>query len=297
MSLFDEVLDFSEFKAYGLSYHGSKKLIAPQLLQKMHELHYERHGVKAVMFVDCFGGGGSMSLSALQLGFKTIYNELRPDLCYLFNELKRRDLPFEFCDPNEFKEILKIPREKRTLEQICKNLFFSFNLNGLTYAIKKDYNVVKAIFYMMIKKGITDEVRLKYINEFMPNRSTYYSCLSYYNLNEIKNTLNLDKMQIINGDYKNLNLSDFNPCEVMIYADIPYQDKKSKSTYKGVYDDNFDIKEFLEWAKSLSQKGHNIYVSEYNIPSTEFNEVLVVEKLISCHPGINSIRYEKMFKL
>lgn len=84
-SLFNDILEFSDYKAYGMSYYGAKKLIAPQLLQKMHELHYERHGVKAKIFIDCFGGGGSMSLAALQVGYKAIYNEARAGIyvCFL----------------------------------------------------------------------------------------------------------------------------------------------------------------------------------------------------------------------
>ena len=294
-SLFNDILEFSDYKAYGLNYYGAKKLIAPQLLQKMHELHYERHGVKAKIFIDCFGGGGSMSLAALQVGYKAIYNEARADLCLFFNELKRRDLPFEWCNADEFKEILKIPREKRTLEQVCKNIFFSWNFGGLTYANVTKNEQMKEIFCLLKEYGVKNEIRKEFERDILGKSGDCGFFLSYFNLNEARNALDLDKMQVINGDYKDLNLSDYKPSELMIYADIPYQDKKSKASYKGVYFDGFNLSEFLAWSQALANKGHNVFVSEYNAPSEDFSEVLSLKKWV--FGGNNGVRYEKLFLL
>ena len=53
-----------------IPFQGSKQLIAEKLLIEM--LKYKP---KAKYFVDLFGGGGSMSFMALQMGMKVIYNE------------------------------------------------------------------------------------------------------------------------------------------------------------------------------------------------------------------------------
>lgn len=47
MNLFDDVLDFENYKPFGINYYGAKKSIAPQLFQKMHEFHFLKHGQKA----------------------------------------------------------------------------------------------------------------------------------------------------------------------------------------------------------------------------------------------------------
>lgn len=293
--MFSEVLNFENFKAFGLNYYGAKKLIAPQLLQKMHELHFAKFGKKAEFFLDCFGGGGSMSLSALQLGYKVTYNELRADLCKLFEALKERDLPFEFCEPDEFKEIVKIEREKRDLNQICKNIFFSFNYGGKNYANVTYYKEVKEIFYLLKQNGVDNEARRAYEREIMSKSGNCGFLLGYFNMQECRKCVNLENLKVINGDYKNLSLQDLSPCEVMIYADIPYQDKKSKASYKGVYADGFSVDEFNEWAKNLAKKGYMIFVSEYNAPSKDFKEVLSLKKWI--FGGNNGLKFEKLFLL
>lgn len=67
---------------YRIPYMGGKQRIAYPLLQKLNEVQ-----PSAKYFIDLFGGGGSVSLYALQCGYNVIYNELDKPLYYLFNFL------------------------------------------------------------------------------------------------------------------------------------------------------------------------------------------------------------------
>ena len=315
MNLFNEILDFTDYKPLGLNYYGAKKLIAPQIFQLMHERHFKKHGKKAEYFLDCFGGGGSMSLAALQFGYKAIYNELRADLCLFFESLKREPLPFEWCDKKEFDEIKKIPRERRNLSEICKNLFFSWNFGGNSYAVVGKNGEIKRIFDFLrgefsreglsesdfktarnlVKKGELNEAR-KFLETCFGGRSGdcgYF--LGYFGMKNAQEVLNLQDLQVVNGSFKDYDLKPYKPHEIMIYADIPYQDDKSKASYKGVYDERFEIGEFCEWCEDLRGRGYGVFVSEYNAPSENFTELLSLKKWV--FGGNNGVRYEKIFIL
>jgi hypothetical protein len=263
MNLFNEILDFTNYKPLGLNYYGAKKLIAPQIFQLMHKRHFKRHGKKAEYFLDCFGGGGSMSLAALQFGYKAIYNELRPDLCLFFKDFKwenPKKLPP--CDLAEWKKIAKTPRDERDFMQVAKLLFYSFNFG-------------------MERKGYSTQ--------------NYTLAEPFF---EALRGLNFQNLWIRNSNYKDLNIYDFKPHEIMIYADIPYQDAKSKASYKGVYDERFEIGEFCEWCEDLRGRGYEVFVSEYNAPSDDFTELLSVKKGLMTNPyEPNGVRYEKIFVL
>lgn len=72
---------------YRVPYMGSKNKIALQLFEKMLEIK-----PKAKYFYDLFGGGGSMSFTALQLGLNVVYNEKQTNLVnfikYIFERIK-----------------------------------------------------------------------------------------------------------------------------------------------------------------------------------------------------------------
>lgn len=299
MSLFENILNFENYKPLGINYYGSKKSIAPQLFQKMHELHFQKYGRKATHFIDCFGGGGSMTFAALQFGYKAIYNELRSDLCLLFKSLKTGDLPFEFCERDEFFKILEIPQEKRNLSEVCKNLFFSYNCNGQNYKFpntelyqfSNNYISAKKEFDFLVKNGVNSENKLKFLKIY----HTQSNFANYFNLLSARKELNLENMQIINGSFLNLKIEEFKPCEVMIYADIPYQDERSKKTYRWVYHNDFNFNKFKQWCKVLKMKDYDIFVSEYKICGDDFNEVLSIKKVVMSG-GINDVKFKNKFE-
>ena len=92
----------------------------------------------------------------------------------------------------------------------------------------------------------------------------------------------LERLSQLKGDLHKITLSnksyvDFDfakiakeqglsPREIIICCDIPYQDKKSQTTYKGIYADGFNIREFYQWCVTQAKNGFNVFLSEYNPP-------------------------------
>ena len=112
-------------------------------------------------------------------------------------------------------------------------------------------------------------------------------------LERLERLQRLERLSQLKGDLHKITLSnksyaDFDfakiakekglkPNEIIIYNDIPYQDKKSQSTYKGIYADGFDIREFYKWCVTQAKNGFNVFLSEYN-PLESFLEDSEIDK-------------------
>jgi DNA adenine methylase len=64
-------------------------------------------------------------------------------------------------------------------------------------------------------------------------------------------------VQFFSSDYSELNLNE----SCLIYCDIPYNNTTQYSTSK-----NFNHEIFFNWCRDMSNKGHTIFVSEYDAP-------------------------------
>lgn len=73
--------------------------------------------------------------------------------------------------------------------------------------------------------------------------------------NAIKQSVMLKGVDFRVCDYMNL----APPSQSIIYCDPPYQ---SSTGYK----DKFDHKEFWQWCRDMSNKGHDVFISEYSAP-------------------------------
>lgn len=74
--------------------------------------------------------------------------------------------------------------------------------------------------------------------------------------NAVKQSTYLSGIKFVHSDYKSLDI----PNNSIIYCDPPYE-----STTK--YKNDFNHKEFWEWAELKHNQGHTVYVSEYKAPS------------------------------
>lgn len=78
---------------------------------------------------------------------------------------------------------------------------------------------------------------------------------------QIRNTLaQVPKLRDIDwyySDYDKIPL----PEHSTIYCDIPYKDTKQYSTSK-----SFDYARFYDWCREMKEKGHRVFVSEYQMP-------------------------------
>jgi DNA adenine methylase len=80
------------------------------------------------------------------------------------------------------------------------------------------------------------------------------------------------------------------PSESIIYCDPPY---KGTAKYKAVEDFNHEL--FWQWCRDMSDKGHQVFISEYNAPD-DFE--CLWQKEIQSGLNINSTKkgVEKLFK-
>jgi len=106
----------------------------------------------------------------------------------------------------------------------------------------------------------------------------------------IKQSINLKSVELVSGSYSEIDIPD----ESIIYCDPPYA-----NTTK--YKDTFNHAAFWQWCRDMSNKGHQVFISEYSAPddfeclwSKEINSSLTkntgskkgVEKLFKYNPDL-----------
>lgn len=95
--------------------------------------------------------------------------------------------------------------------------------------------------------GTKDDPELKAFNESEQSRKSYESLL--------KQQKKLIGVDFRHSSYKDLDI----PANSIIYCDPPYKDTTK-------YKDSFDHEQFYEWCRDKHNEGHQIFVSEYNMP-------------------------------
>lgn len=112
-----------------------------------------------------------------------------------------------------------------------------------------------------------------------------------YITEQIRNTIRqipkLDGVEFYTGDYFDIPLPD----NSTIYCDIPYIGVMQYMTSR-----DFDYERFYKWCRQMSEKGHRVFVSEYQMPS-DFE--CIWEKEINCsvHETKTYKRVEKLFTI
>lgn len=90
-------------------------------------------------------------------------------------------------------------------------------------------------------------------------------------------------------DYQSLEIPD----NSIIYCDPPYKDTKAYATSKG-----FDTELFWQWCREVSNKGHQVFVSEYVAPA---DFICLFQKQVKSSISANAVtggsvtRVEKLF--
>lgn len=80
------------------------------------------------------------------------------------------------------------------------------------------------------------------------------------------------------------------PENSIIYCDIPYKDTKQYDSSK-----DFNHEDFWEWCRKMSNKGHEVFISEYSAPS-DFECIWEKEVTNSMNTTKTYIAVEKLFK-
>lgn len=259
---------------------GSKRKLASEIL---HFITSRHHGL--TNFYDLFGGGGSVSFTAVRdYRFTVHYNELNSHIYHLVDYLRtHRTLEPKFFEWVTREEFFKqCAREDADWYSGFVMSCWSFGNNsekGYMYGEHlEDFKrlshefLVNGCLESMSRLGlnipelndITDlyKRRITFCDYIDKNQKTLqYSEMVHLtrlqHLSAIQNLQNLQNLQITNFSYENVTITGNNP---VIYCDIPY---RGTGEYK---EGGFDYPKFYDW---FANTPYPAYASEYDMPFTE----------------------------
>jgi 16S rRNA G966 N2-methylase RsmD len=290
--LFGNVIIPENIKNLRIPYMGSKNKIAIDLLREMLKVK-----PKAKYFYDLFGGGGSMSFTASQIGLKTHYNELQSSLVkfmdYILNRLEKGlkgqyglfpDDFYKFIDREEFMKLKDEDSIKGQFARICYS--FGNNQKGYLFGdIEETKHLAHNIVMFRCEKSLRKFNKLNKVNYTISNAKTWnerrlhhkdewrqhmktkdYSKLEC--LQQLERLQNLEQLEPIfttsNLSYKEVKINT--PIEeTIIYIDPPY-----RNTAKYIEGKDFNYKELDQWF--LDNK-YTCFMSEYNAPHKVLFEI------------------------
>lgn len=260
----------------GIPYMGSKRKLASDILQKITQRHPD-----CTDFYDLFGGGGSISFTAIRdYRFNVHYNELNKHIYSLVEYLKNhKELEpkfYEWVTREEFhKQINKTNDDADWYSGFVMSCW-SFGNSQNSYLYGTDIENIKRLAHEFIVNGDLQAMReigvdlheLLNIKDIQRRRIVF--CKAMENLTkerfDVQNleriTLlehltrlqNLQNLQIYNKSYQDIKIIGAKP---VIYCDIPY---KGTGEYK---EGGFDHEAFYKWANETE---YPVYISEYDAP-------------------------------
>lgn len=280
-----------------IPYMGSKNKIAETLLLKMLEIK-----PNAKYFYDLFGGGASLTLTALQYGLKTYYNEKQKGMVDLLKYLINPTLAgkygvfpddfYNFITREEFFELIKQDTLKSQFARIC----YSFGNMQKTYAFNKDIEELKHLGHNIIV--FQDKDALKELNQKTNSNFTISNKKTWnerrLNFKQATNRFDLEQLQrlqqlqqlpaftITNLDFRDVKIET--PIdETIVYLDPPY---RGTETYieKCFFEDIDDY---------FRNSPYSCFMSEYEAP---FKSVFEIDKRCTLSSINNSlVKKEKLF--
>ena len=259
---------FKPLKKLGIPYKGSKRTLAPQLLQYMLE-----QNPKATHFYDMFGGGGAMSLDALQeTSLNVIYNEYDPAVVNLFKFLMLDDKKdFTHNLGNVLPDVCYdwVSREK-FVQHLDDDSWYgglvrcvwSFGNNGKNYLFGKDIEDYKRLAHLIVV--FKDVYSLKQLsgmlNVVVPEKIFDYDSVYERRIFFSRFMKTIDKgknFQQLQQLERLQQVPILSPIETtIIYCDPPYENT-------GEYKHKFDSQKFYEWFGALP---YPAYMSSYDAP-------------------------------
>ena len=113
------------------------------------------------------------------------------------------------------------------------------------------------------------------------NRGDDYVARAYRQA--IKQSQKLQDIKLINCSYDELDI----PYDSIIYCDPPYENTTS-------YKDKFNHSKFWQWCRDMANKGHKIFISEYNAPD-DFECIKEIKTKTVLNKNSQDERIEKLF--
>ncbi len=263
----------------GIPYMGSKRKLASDILKVITSRH-----AGLTDFYDLFGGGGSISFTAIRdYRFNVHYNELNNSIYSLVKYLKENKTLepkfYEWVTRDEFFN--QINKEDGDWYSGFVMSCWSFGNNSEKgYLYGSDIQEQKRLAHEFIVNGDIEAMKklgldipelltindvqkrriyfCDYIQKVNKERFDIQSLERFVQLERIQNLQNLQNLQINNLSYEKVRIIGNNP---VLYCDIPY---KGTGEYK---EGGFDYERFYQWAREIE---HPVYISEYSAP---FNEI------------------------
>ena len=260
----------------GIPYMGSKRKLASEILNKITARHKD-----ITDFYDLFGGGGSISFTAIRdYRFNVHYNELNKHIYSLVEYLKNnKELEpkfYEWVTREEFFKQVNKSNEAADWYSGFVMSCWSFGNSQSSYLYGADIEEFKRLAHELIVnldeiamfklgldmngifkiKGIQKR-RIAFCNhvkKITEKRCDVQNLELVEHLTRLQNLQNLQNLQINNETYKDIKITGNNP---IIYCDIPY---KGTGEYK---EGNFNHNEFYQWFSNLD---YPAYLSEYDAP-------------------------------
>ena len=301
---------FNEVLPLRIPYMGSKRKICNELFQKMLEIK-----PNAKYFFDLFGGGGSMSFFALQIGLKTHYNEKQKGLVDLINYILDRsknkqsgkfgifpDDFYKFITREEFAVLKDEDSTKGQFARICYS--FGNNQKGYLFGdieeLKRlahdivvfrnenalaEFNQKNNSNFVLSGKKTWNERRLDFMAQ-IPRASKIKQLERLQQLEQLQRLQQLERLEqlerlpafsISNLDFQEVKI-ETPVVETIIYLDPPY---RGTCGY---------LEEVLhsEIDSYFLNSPYSCFMSEYNAP---FDSVLEIKK----ESLLNNTKAEKKF--
>ena len=292
---------FNEVLPLRIPYMGSKRKICNELFQKMLEIK-----PNAKYFFDLFGGGGSMSFFALQIGLKTHYNEKQKGLVDLINYILDRsknkqsgkfgifpDDFYKFITREEFAVLKDEDSTKGQFARICYS--FGNNQKGYLFGdieeLKRlahdivvfrnenalaEFNQKNNSNFVLSGKKTWNERRLDFMAQ-IPRASKIKQ------LERLEQLERLPAFSISNLDFQEVKI-ETPVVETIIYLDPPY--RGTCGYLEGVLHSEID--------SYFLNSPYSCFMSEYNAP---FDSVLEIKKesLLNNTKAEKKVVIEKLF--
>ena len=293
-------------KGRGLGYMGAKRLISWDIGEEI-EFQVPDFDV----FVDAFGGGGSMSCEFLMRDKKVVYNDLDKNICDIFKYVTSTEFEPEFYSEllvsrDGFDEILG--KKRKTVIDNLKLLINSFGNCSRTYLYSKANEKSKFLLAQEILKDDAlafksyrkNPIFIAKVNDFKNRKDIEKNRLQQLErLHQLNQLRQLDEIQHIqtskitfeNLDYKSLIAQQRNQ-KAVLYCDIPYENTTEYAIGK------FNHKEFFDFVSKEAKHFKAVFVSSYQISDDRFKLVKEFSKKSTLSGGTSSAgSTEKLYTL
>ena len=270
----------------GLPYMGSKRKLAKPIID-----YILKHNLNTKYFYDVFGGGGAMSLEAIQRPKikEVFYNDFNTGITELLKKLAKDGVVgemYKWIDRDTFKKHkdddtwyggylatvwsfgnnkdkgylygADIEEDKKLLHKIIV-----FSCQDSLNILNNKYNIGINLNNGIFKEDVIQR-RLRIVSEIKSficsdnSNPLVQHLIMIESLTRLQNLQNLQNLQISNLSYEKVNITT-DPKETIIFLDPPYIDT-AKYT-KGICH-----KELYDWIEQLTDKGYKVYLTSYESP-------------------------------